>query len=186
MAQLTDIQHACTGETLAIGEPIRGWRQWWITPHGLRGSQGKLWHPGVNSARCHGRRAVMLRVLDDVLASTGVDTPAHTVEPWCTCGLYSWKRPDRINDRTTRVAGRVAGVVELWGRVLIGEHGYRAEYARIVAVCGPRLDSGPAGKNRVTRAGLTDQDRAAVAARYGARYFATLDEAIEHFDDERR
>lgn len=183
MAHLTDIQHACTGETLAIGEPIRGWREWTITPHGLRGSQGRFWHPGVNRAQCHGRRAVMLRVLDDLLASSGVETPAHTVEPWCTCGLYSWKRPDRINAGATKAAG----VVELWGRVLIGEYGYRAEYARVVALCGPRLGTDArADKNRRPRARLTDQDRAVVATRYGARYFTTLDDAIEHFDDERR
>lgn len=169
---LNDLQAACTGPTLAVGRSLQGWREWSVTPDGLRGARGRLWVPGVNTAECHGRYAVMLRVLDDMLGSAGLATPGHTVEPWCTCGLYSWRRPDRIGHRP----GRVAGVVEMWGRVLVGEHGYRAQHARVVAISGPR-------RGRAGRAVTAAQD---AAERYGVPYLDTLDDAIERFDDERR
>ena len=171
--QLNDIQRACTGSELAVGPPVRGWREWTITADGLRGAQGRLWRPGTNTAECYGRHAVMLRVLDDALASAGLAIPPHAVERWCTCGLYSWRQPDRIRFRQDKVAG----AVESWGRVLIGEHGYRAQYARVVAICGPRASSNGTRHNSPTR-----EERTAVAARYGVPYFETLDDAVAHFD----
>jgi hypothetical protein len=174
--QLNDTQRACTGSELAVGAPLLGWREWTLTDGGLHGAQGRLWTPGVNAARCHGRHATVLQVLDKALAAVGIDTPRHTVEPWCTCGLYSWKRPDRIGARSTKVAG----VVELWGRVLVGEHGYRAQYAQVAAVCGPPGSDGtgrPAGPGRT--------ELAVVAARYGVPHFQTLDEAVDHFAEGR-
>lgn len=168
---LNDLQRACTGPVLALGRPLRGWREWAATPAGLRGARGRLWKPGVNTAECHGRYAVMLRILDDMLGSAGVATPDHTVEPWCTCGLYSWRRPDRVGHRS----GKVAGVVELWGRVLVGEHGYRAQHAKVIAISGPRR----------TRAGNVRVRGQMLAERYGVPYLDTLDDAIEQFGHER-
>lgn len=170
---LNDIQLACTGSALVIGAPVRGWREWTITADGLRGAQGGFWRPGTNTAECLGKHAAMLRVLDDALAGAGVPNPPHTVERWCTCGLYSWRRPDRIRARSAKVAG----VVESWGRVLVGEHGYRAQYARVVAVCGPRRG--------IADAHPTRDERAAVAERYSVPYFETLDDAVAHFDEGR-
>ena len=174
--QLNDIQRACTGSALAVGPPLRGWREWALTADGLRGSQGRLWSPGVNTARCHGKHAITLRVLDEALSRAGIAAPIHTVEPWCTCGLYSWKRPDRISGRTAKVAG----VVELWGRVLIGEHGFRAQYARVVAICGP-----PGGADGAGPARPTHGERSAVAARYDVPYYGELDNAVRHFGEGR-
>ncbi len=172
--QLNDVQRACTGAELAIGPPVRGWREWFIAADGLRGAQGRLWRPGTNTAECYGRHAVMLRVLDDRLAGTGIATPTHSVERWCTCGLYSWRQPDRIRMRQDKVAG----VVESWGRVLIGERGYRAQYARVVALCGPRASN----DGRPCAAGPLHEKRVATAAQYSVPYFETLDDAIAHFD----
>lgn len=174
--QLNDIQRACTGSALAVGAPLRGWREWALTANGLRGSQGRLWSPGRNTAQCHGKHAATLRALEDALIAAGIPAPDHTVEPWCTCGLYSWKRPDRITARTAKLAG----VVELWGRVLVGEHGYRAQYARVVAICGP---PGRIGGARPARP--THEERKAVAARYDVPYFGTLDDAVRHFEERR-
>jgi hypothetical protein len=69
--------------------------------------------------------------------------------PSCRCGIYAWKRPidpDRIDQWTQASAERVAvGVVRLWGRMCdgAGMTGYRAQYARVVALVGDgagRLD----------------------------------------------
>jgi hypothetical protein len=121
----------------------------------------------------------MLRVLDDLLAGTDIATPAHSVERWCTCGLYSWREPDRIRLKPDKVAG----VVELWGRVLIGERGYRAQYARVVALCGPRAsDDGRRSSDHARPAGPLHEKRVAAAARYGVPYFETLDDVVAHFD----
>jgi len=170
---LNDTQFACTGSALAIGAPVRGWREWTITADGLRGAQGGIWRPGTNAAQCLGKHAAMLRVLDHALGAAGLATPPHTVERWCTCGLYSWRRPDRIRARSAKIAG----VVESWGRVLVGEHGYRAQYSQVVAVCGPRRDVGDAPPSR--------DERVAVANRYAVPYFETLDDAIAQFDEGR-
>lgn len=174
---LNDLQRACTGSALAIGAPLRGWREWGLGPDGIRGALGKRWRPGVNVAQCHGPHATMLRVLDDMLVAAGLPAPRHVVEPWCTCGLYSWRRPDRIGSRPDKITG----VVEMWGRVLVGEHGFRAEYARVVALAGPRPGQ-PRGSGRVHP---TDHQRAAIAARFAVPYFETLDEAITNVDDGR-
>lgn len=180
--QLNDIQRACTGSQLAIGPPVRGWREWSIAADGLRGAQGRLWRPGTNTTECYGRHAVMLRVLDDLLAGEGIAMPAHSVERWCTCGLYSWRQPDRIRLRQDKVAG----VVESWGRVLIGERGYRAQYARVVALCGPRAsDDGLRSSGHARAAGPLLEKRVATAEQYGVPYFETLDDAVTHFDGRR-
>jgi hypothetical protein len=60
--------------------------------------------------------------------------------PRCTCGIHAWKRPvdpGRIEQWSRRPTREVAvGVVQLWGRMCDGEEmtGYRAQYARLVAV----------------------------------------------------
>lgn len=52
--------------------------------------------------------------------------------PRCRCGIYGWKRPVD----PALVGELVGGVVLLWGRMCDGERmtGYRAQYARIVAL----------------------------------------------------
>ena len=48
----------------------------------------------------------------------------------CTCGIYAWYAPDDAG----MLSARVFGVVEASGLVLMGDSGFRAERARIVAV----------------------------------------------------
>ncbi|WP_110207332.1 hypothetical protein [Nocardioides daejeonensis] len=54
----------------------------------------------------------------------------------CSCGLYAWHHAadalSRCDDDTTVVAA-----VRAHGRVLLGEHGLRAERAEVVALCLP-------------------------------------------------
>lgn len=82
---------------------------------------------------------------------TGAPVPA----PGCSCGYYALHCPADyqlgLNGCTcytcTRDHSAVSGVVEGWGRVEIGSNGWRAEYARIAAIClpPPWLPEGHAG-----------------------------------------
>lgn len=60
--------------------------------------------------------------------------------PDCRCGIYAWKRPvdpGYVNQWAKVAPERVAvGVVRMWGRMCDGATatGYRAQYARVVAV----------------------------------------------------
>lgn len=42
----------------------------------------------------------------------------------CTCGVYAATRPDQLP-----VSGQVYGKVKLWGKIIPGEYGARAQYA---------------------------------------------------------
>ena len=53
----------------------------------------------------------------------------------CACGVYALRDPEGLRrylvGRDDRwVVGRVLGQVELWGEVIEGEFGWRAQYAR--------------------------------------------------------
>ena len=62
-------------------------------------------------------------------------TEGHNPATSCTCGIYAdmGYRPE--NHRES-----VAFVVALWGRVLIYEHGYRAQYAMLLHKYGPETE----------------------------------------------
>lgn len=47
----------------------------------------------------------------------------HAPEEWCECGIYAASELDGCP------VGHIAGKVKLWGTVVEGERGYRAEYA---------------------------------------------------------
>lgn len=93
---------------LALGT-VRGIREWTIDrSNNLIGRRGHSWRPGVNRARCSSPRA-------DVALN-------------CTCGFYAYWRPPRPR------RGSMIGVVEGWGKVVVGPKGFRCEKARIVAL----------------------------------------------------
>lgn len=58
----------------------------------------------------------------------GFDHPAPSAG--CTCGIYAWYEPDD----TGILTARVFGVVQAAGVVLMGDRGFRAQHAEIVAV----------------------------------------------------
>lgn len=95
-------------------EPIVGYREFYvgIDPVGgeptLLSLNGTMWPP---------KRKLVAFCGNDLLAD---HTSPHID---CNCGIYAW-------DANHRCAGRpLQGEVSLWGDVLIGEYGYRAEYA---------------------------------------------------------
>lgn len=128
------VQQACTGPEMVPGA-LRGYRTWHFVNHfevtatvltdgtlraieesravlGLRGSYGQFWESSRLAASC--------RLADH--SAPNID---------CKCGIYAYYRPSAI-----AIGGpqAIVGVVEATGRVLMGERGFRAEHARILAI----------------------------------------------------
>jgi hypothetical protein len=66
-----------------------------------------------------------------------ISEPHESPAAWCQCGIYAWYVP---NDAALLDAGLlgVFGVVQATGLVLVGDSGFRAERAEIVAVVARR------------------------------------------------
>ena len=61
-------------------------------------------------------------------------TDAHrSPEPSCECGIYAWYRPDDSAAMDAGVYGAF-GVIQASGLVLMGDRGFRAEHAQIIAI----------------------------------------------------
>jgi hypothetical protein len=99
-----------------VARAVAGFREWTFGPDAqLRPVEFgtaflDAWAAGVTTARCPRGHA-----------------PPH---PGCTCGLHAH------TDLPARAGSpwRVLGAVVLWGRVVVHEHGLRAEHARPVAL----------------------------------------------------
>lgn len=82
-----------------------------------------VWGSGVNHARCMYESYTAMRV----------HNPA-VIKADCDCGFWAYTNGDHY----LSVGGPAAlGVVEAWGRVVVGPDGFRAEKARIVGLCFP-------------------------------------------------
>jgi hypothetical protein len=131
-----------TDTRLALGS-IRGYRWWRVGPGPYlsspwRGSE--RWDPVASSARCLPRRRLL---------GTTFPHPDGVPEPSCACGFYGIHDvPDRFEGRrwfataswrfdaeiSGGAHGLVFGVVEGFGRVVVGEIGWRAGNARVNAL----------------------------------------------------
>jgi hypothetical protein len=132
----------------------RGYRVWRIAGDRLTGwwYSGYMWAPGVSEASCETRRWT--------LRGRRARHPGRAApQRDCTCGLYALAEPWDFagylpskcfgySDQSNVVIGVVAG----WGRAFRGEHGWRVQFARPVA-----LYRAPDVGERVDR----------IAARYG-------------------
>lgn len=113
--------------------PLIGYRTWAL---GL----GQLWSPRAPGRerwpRSEPLRAVCLR--HGVPSRFNPRKPDHTApDQFCTCGIHAVFAPwdlefDEPRNPWTLVAGRIEG----WGRVALGEKGFRAELARPCALFG--------------------------------------------------
>lgn len=120
----------------AIGQ-VRGARTWRANEKGwLEGPVYKqTWTQGENTALC---RIPSRAEEDDEGNKFYVPPPKREHMPQCRCGFYGYY--DNSNDYYRpdyeRVFGRnyVAGMIEGYGEVLIGERGFRVTKARIVAI----------------------------------------------------
>jgi hypothetical protein len=77
--------------------------------------------------------------------------PAPSIE--CSCGIYAHRSRGAAVAHARATPGSIVGEVELWGRVIEHEHGYRSEYARIRALWVPVAPAPcPAEQHNVTEA----------------------------------
>ncbi|SFP82635.1 hypothetical protein SAMN05660464_4341 [Geodermatophilus dictyosporus] len=117
---------------LVPGE-VRGYRRFRLTDDGLCPPvqlDAGPWSGPVERARC------------------AVDEE-HVPPQWgCGCGLYGWYHPSHTGLGTGW--GNVTAVVAARGRVILGDSGFRAAAARVVAVSLPR-GTGPRRRRRWER-----------------------------------
>lgn len=106
----------------AIGA-IYGVRSWRIGPLGILRSvvYKSDWKPGVNEAVCRGFRR-------DRLDGRPIESASHLKA--CHCGFYAFTE----GSSDYRGVTRVTGVVKMYGLVVPGSHGSRAQRAEIVAL----------------------------------------------------
>jgi hypothetical protein len=123
--------------------PVRGARAFEIADGGwLAGCTYKYkWVPGENVARCVRQTQYTERIQrqmhgDNQPYIADRDIPDHTIGN-CTSGnghgLYGYY--DGSN--TYRSTNRIEAVIEGYGRVVLGNRGFRAERAEIIAIAAP-------------------------------------------------
>ena len=112
-------------------EHVHGVRQFRVGDDGLLPAHvgDRPWSAGVTFANC-------------------LRGPHAAPKEGCTCGLHAWYAV--ADARAHTLPGEVTAVVRASGRVLLGEHGWRAEKAEILAVALPsRRTSTHARRERV-------------------------------------
>ncbi|MGH2698006.1 MAG: hypothetical protein ACRDJL_02240 [Actinomycetota bacterium] len=115
-------------------EPLVGWRYWRVDRenllHSLSGTKGFVWRPNTRfEARC------------PVVKRTGIDRRYRFISGMrvemhdapgdrCRCGIYAARDLTHLRRQIlTGLAINVVGEVSLWGRVIPGSKGFRAQYA---------------------------------------------------------
>lgn len=142
------------GPALVLGS-VRGRRSFGLAPDGrLTGLYYRQpWGPGENVASCHHDGGVVAELPGGGIAVQGAATrPIGTAHglAGCTCGFYAYYRADPYAR-----SQRVSGVIEGYGRVVLGTKGFRAERARILALL---LPAGAAADEATVRASTDNPD----------------------------
>lgn len=90
---------------------FRCWRMPYGAPRLQSAISNHAWRPGVNEATC--------------------DTIGHAApHPHCQCGLYAFHRPTPLGASPRELAGAIAA----FGDIEVYEDGFRAQYARVIAL----------------------------------------------------
>lgn len=86
------------------------------------------WEPGENIAGCRGSHYGRIREL-----LGGGPQPTHDAPvEGCACGFYAVSDLDALLDYAD--SGSIFGVVHLYGRIVVGERGWRAEKAKVAGI----------------------------------------------------
>ena len=120
---------------------------------GLRGvfKSAFQWGAGTNHAVC-------LRTARPSPVDMVDGKPHALMMPECDCGFWAYTADTHILSLT---GPAVLGVVEGWGRCVLGPHGFRAERARIVALAFPTRAEADQGMIDSAGAHLADSLRVA-------------------------
>lgn len=111
-------------------DPVVGWRTWLLVRAGSHYRLRSLffpplWVPGRSLVSQCFRRPSRFTARQ---LQPGVAQPGHELA--CHCGIYATREPDRASRYVGEsAAGRIFGLVALWGRVVEHEHGWRASHA---------------------------------------------------------
>jgi hypothetical protein len=118
------------------------WRIWEINIRrgSLSGKYGIPWYPGeIQYAACD-RRVSPPGPPGSPFIGLHRSSDAPAVH--CTCGIYGYKNefvPQRLpwfTRFTVRTHIEVIGIAEVWGKIIVAEYGYRAQYAQMRALVG--------------------------------------------------
>ena len=113
-------------------EPLQGYRGWYVVNAGdgagfaLRSLHaGHIWSPQVE--------AVCLQSL--TVFYRGPDGAHVSPDPACSCGIYAQLPEQPLTEWDRMKQGRVtaSGTIDMWGRIIQCERGYKAQYAEIQA-----------------------------------------------------
>jgi hypothetical protein len=158
-------------DVLPLVASIRGFRWWRLGGNGdlLSPWRGPVrWLPGENEAACLARRGMLGWKM------ARIPHPRGCPATGCECGFYGLHALPALNDGLDKSIweidastsggkhGLVLGVVEGYGRVLVGTAGWRARFGRVLA-----LVAGPAGR-------LHDNELTVIASAYGVPLYHDL------------
>lgn len=133
------------GPEFAAGS-VRGIRVWTVqnrpdlNGYCLVGSFHGVWHDGENLAEClvdkHLRHSPAGFLRRRTLTDDEIPTRCSGMEPDCTCGFYAyWEwRPRDYGHGAFYHTPYVVGIVEGYGKTVLGALGFRCEKAKIVAL----------------------------------------------------
>lgn len=113
-----------TGDPALVAGELRGYRRFRLAPDGLHPTVQRTgpWAAPVEQAVC---------------VTNGAHEAPHA---GCGCGIYGWYHPA---DADVSGFGDVTAVIAARGRVVLGDHGFRAAAARVEAVALPWTASTP-------------------------------------------
>lgn len=108
----------------------------------------------------------------------GIGGHADPPVPGCTCGIYALKDRDDLLYRGLALVSPVSPIfyvltqVAMWGRIIPGEKGYKAQYAYPLRIFVPTLDgdSPPPERDDVSHESLTTEDHNKLADYLAIRY----------------
>lgn len=107
-------------------EPVRGWRCWVVSgdldsPHLKAMSWPYEWTVDVNTARC-------------LKQAAPCDYPSKN----CGCGFYGYHAREYYNQPSDyHRQFWIQGLIEGWGRTIIGNKGFRCQFAKILGITAP-------------------------------------------------
>jgi hypothetical protein len=126
------------GDPEFIAGSVTGYRWWALAADGRLLGMHDAWTPGENHARCLADRPGHHLVRGaGQQPGPGLQRPLHPAADVpaeaCFCGFYAyWTVPGQMVPGTLLP---VLGVIEGYGKVLIGSKGFRCATAKIMALC---------------------------------------------------